>query len=132
MNKRKTGILPPVGVTSLLVIFAVLCLTVFALLTVSAVGADARLQERSRQTALGYYAADCEAEAILARLRAGERPAGVQEKDGIFCYTCAISETQALVVETAVSGDQYRILRWQVVSTVDWQATEDLPVWEGT
>ena len=131
MNKRKTGILPPVGVTSLLVIFAVLCLTVFALLTVSTVQADVRLQTRSRQTALGYYAADCEAEAILARLRAGERPAGVQEEDGIFSYTCTISETQALVVEAAVSGDQYQILRWQVVSTVDWEATVDLPVWEG-
>jgi len=131
MKLRQKGMLPPVGVTSLLVIFAVLCLTVFALLAVSTVRADARLQARSQQTALGYYAADCEAERILAQLRAGEIPAGVQEKDGAFCYTCTISETQTLDVEVVVSGNQYEILRWQVVSTVDWTPTEDLPVWDG-
>ena len=57
-----------VGISSLLVIFAVLCLAVFALLSVSTVQAQNRLAESSREAVLGYYRADCEAETVLAAL----------------------------------------------------------------
>ena len=61
---------PAVGGISLLVVFAVLCLTVFALLSLSTVRADARLSEASAQAVADYYAADCQAQEILAQLRA--------------------------------------------------------------
>lgn len=131
MAERRTSLPPMVGVSSLLVIFAVLCLTVFALLSVSTVQADRRLSEASAAAVEGYYAADCMAEEILARLRAGERPEGVREENGSCTFACAISETQVLVVEAAVEGEEYRILRWQAVSTADWQADDSLPVWGG-
>jgi hypothetical protein len=115
-----------------MVIFAVLCLTVFALLSVSTVRADQRLSENAAKAVEGYYQADCEAEEILARLRQGEWPAGIKETNGVFAYACPISETQTLVVEVMVDGTDYNILRWQAMSTADWQASDQLPVWQGS
>ena len=43
MDERRDSFPPAVGGSSLLVIFAVLCLTVFALLTLSTAAADSRL-----------------------------------------------------------------------------------------
>ena len=129
MTEKRPFALPVVGISSLLVIFAVLCLTVFALLSISTVQAHERLRENNATAVEGYYAADCAAEEILARLRSGEVPAGVAEYDGVYAYTCTISETQALAVEVAVDGTDYTILRWQAVSTAHWQADDSLPVW---
>jgi len=133
MDKRKRAVPLPVGAGSLLAIFAVLCLTVFALLSLSTVQANVRLQEASSAAVTGYYRADCQAEEILARLRAGELPPGVTEDSrSIYHYTCPISDTQSLAVSAAVEGDTYTILRWQVVSTVQWQTEDSLPVWDGS
>ena len=51
MENKKISF-PGVGVSSLLTIFAVLCLTVFALLSLSTVQAQTRLAETSRQATL--------------------------------------------------------------------------------
>ena len=128
MDKRT---FPLVGVSSLLVIFSVLCLTVFALLSVSAVQADQALRSRTAQAVEGYYMADCAAHETLARLRAGDIPPGVEENEGVFSYTHPISDTQQLAVTVAVSGKDYTVLRWQAVSTAAWNAGEHLPVWDG-
>ena len=126
---------PAVGGSSLLVIFAVLCLTVFALLGLSTVRADGRLSDASAKAVSAYYEADCQAEAILARLRAGELLEGVEETvtpEGRTCaYTCPISDTQTLVVEVRLEGANYDILRWQAVSTADWEPDETLDLWDG-
>lgn len=130
--KQSIKLTPPVvGASSLLVIFAVLCLTVFALLSVSTVQADGRLADKTQAAVSGYYTADCQAEEILAQLRAGEIPQGVSLEDGIFSYGCPISDTQTLAVQVTVNESAYTILRWQAVSTVHWQSDNRLPVWSG-
>ena len=131
MDEKRKGAFPPVGISSLLVIFAVLCLTVFALLSVSTVRADRTLSDNAAAAVEGYYRADYAAEQTLARLRAGERPDGVTEINGIYCYAHPISDTQTLVVEVSVDGTDYDILRWQAVSTARWQAGDQLPIWNG-
>ena len=68
MAKKERFPPPAVGGSSLLVIFAVLCLTVFALLSLSTVQADGRLSEAAVASVAAYYEADCRAEEILARL----------------------------------------------------------------
>lgn len=134
MDERRFST-PAVGGSSLLVIFAVLCLTVFALLGLSTVQADGRLSDASAEAVSAYYAADCQAEAILARLRAGDLPEGVEETvtpEGRTCaYTCPISDTQLLAVEVRLEGTDYTVLRWQAVSTADWAADETLDLWDG-
>lgn len=131
MNKKSDITFPSVGVVSLLVIFSVLCLTVFAMLAISTVQTDKILSAKAAEAVTGYYRADCEAEKTLAQLRSGEKPEYVVETDGIYSYTHTISETQTLVVEVMVEGENYDILRWQAVSTEDWQAGDQLPVWDG-
>lgn len=131
MNGKNAASPPVVGASSLLVIFAVLCLTVFALLSISTVRASQRLGDSAEAAVSGYYQADYMAEEILACLRDGEKPAGVNEADGVYSYACAISDTQALVVRVRVTNADYTVLRWQAVSTVDWKADDKILVWNG-
>lgn len=139
MNKRSA---PTVGASSLLVIFAVLCLTVFAMLSLSTVQADKRLSDRSAAAALAYYEADTAAEEIFARLRAGELPDGVTVttyaaeegaaiQGNIYSYSCALSETQAIQVELAEQNGIWTVLRWQAVSTTEWEADDSVDIWDG-
>ncbi len=130
MNKRKGGAVI-VGGSSLLVIFAVLCLIVFALLSLSTARAGERLSRQSAASVEEYYEADRDAEAILARLRAGELPEGVAEADGVYSYTCPISDTRALEVSVRLEGGEYTVLRWQSVSTVEWEPDDSLDLWDG-
>lgn len=136
--KQKERISPPaIGGSSLLVIFAVLCLTVFAILSVSTANRDRILSDKMADSVAGYYEADCEAEAILAGLRSGTVPEGTEvklrdESGTVYFYICRVSETQNLEAEVKVSeGGGYEILRWQLVSSVNWEADEDINVWDG-
>jgi len=132
MNKNSTKFsLPMVGTSSLLVIFAVLCLTVFALLSLSSVQADQRLGDAAAKAVENYYAADTRAETILAQLRQGQQVSGVEEHNGVYSYCCPISETQTLEVSIRLENDSYIVLRWQAVSTFDWQSDDTLHVWDG-
>ena len=122
---------PVVGGTSLLVIFAVLALTVFALLSLSTALANDRLSSAAAQAVYDYYQADWQAEAILAQLRQGRQPPGVARQGDVFAYSCPISDTQTLLVEVRLDGDTYTILRWQAVSTAPWQPDDSLNLWDG-
>ena len=119
------------GFSSLLTIFGVLCLTVFSLLSLSTAKADTRLADQSRQATYAYYEADCQAQEILAWLRSGTVPEGVTSSNGVYSYECVISDTQILSVAVRLTGDSYEILRWQAVSTTQWEADESLRVWQG-
>ena len=125
--KRISG----VGLSSLLVIFAVLCLTVFAVLSVSTAQAQLRLAESARRAVTGYYSADRCAENILARLRCGEHPENVEKDGDTYTYACKISDTQVLAVRVTVIGTDYEILQWQAVSVAEWNTEDKLPVWNG-
>lgn len=120
-----------IGFSSLLTVFAVLCLTVFSLLSLSAAKADTRLADKSRLATYDYYEADSKAQSILAQLRSGTVPEGVTVSDGVSSYQCIISDTQILSVAVRLTGDSYEILRWQAVSTTQWEADESLRVWQG-
>ena len=129
MDKRASA--PAVGASSLLVIFAVLCLTVFALLSLSTVQADKRLSDASTAAVLAYYEADCEAERIFSLLREGELPDGVVVCGDLYYYTCPISDTQALEVELSRAGGTWAVLRWQTVTTTQWEADDSIEIWDG-
>jgi len=121
-----------VGGSSLLVIFAVLCLVVFALLSASTVQADGRLSKASADAVTAYYEADCKAEEILSQLRSGTVPPGVEMNGSHFYYECPVSETQTLIVSGILSGDFYEILQWQTVSVTEWGEDDSLDLWDGT
>jgi len=128
MNRHDTP--AAVGGSCLLTIFAVICLVVFALLSVSTVQADGRLSKAQAEAVSAYYEADCRAEEILAELRAGTVPTGVSYDAGIYRYECAVSPTQTLKVAVAINGESYEILQWQTVSSADWNEQEGPKVWD--
>ncbi|HPX70459.1 MAG TPA: hypothetical protein PLO47_01840 [Bacillota bacterium] len=132
MNGKERPFSPPaIGGSSLLVIFAVLCLTVFALLSLSTVKAGTRLSEKRSEAVRAYYEADSRAEEILARLRLGELPEGVELKGDIYAYECSVSDAASLAVELRLNGEDWEVLRWQLIPASEWEADDSLPVWIG-
>ena len=130
--KGKSSFSPPaVGGSSLLVIFGVLCLTVFALLSISSVQAERRLADAAVQSVTDYYEADLRAEEIFARLRLGETVPGVRKADDIYEFELAVSERQLLSVQLYREGDRWEVLRWQTV-TKEAELNDTLDVWKGT
>lgn len=134
-----------VGSASLILVFTVLCLTIFALLTYTSADADQALADASLQMLTRYYAADTLAEQILADiLEADDIPERIHDVDIItkwdgiagyshIMYACPVSDTQALYVDVAVSFDTYDILAWEVRNEEEnpWESDHALPVWEG-
>jgi len=131
MKQKDRVILPAVGGSSLLVIFAVLCLTVFALLSLGTVQADTRLSDASAEAVQAYYAADSAAEAILARLRNGEPVEGVEVDGSWYSYSCPINDNQSLFVTVQITETEYTILQWQMLPTIQWESDDELVVWDG-
>lgn len=133
MADRDKGFTPPtIGGASLLTAFAVLCLTIFALLSLSTVRADSSLSEAAAKAVHDYYAADGRAQEILARLRFGEVPGEVTVEGDLCRYIVPISDTQELRVEVEVRAtNDYTILRWQAVPVGEWEYDDDLDLWDG-
>ena len=140
-ERKKESFSPPaLGGSSLLVVFAVLALTVFALLSLSTVRADVRLGDAAADSVCGYYRADGKAQEILARLRSGECPAEAElhPEDAWtlmdrYTYTVPISDTQELRVEVLVdpADGSYSVLRWEAVRSEAWTFDDSLDVWDG-
>lgn len=126
---------PMVGGSSLLIIFAVLCLTVLAMLSLTTAQNNDRLSRASADGVTAYYAADAQAEEILTRLRRGETPDGVTvgaDSAGTLCeYSVPISDTQELSVCVRLKGADWEVLRWKAVSTVEWTPDDSMEVWDG-
>ena len=131
MNDKKRMGMPATGGSSLLVIFAVLALTVFAILSISTVTADQKLADKSAASVEAYYEADCQAEMILAEIRSGKLPEGVKKDGNLYSYKCLVTDSLNLEVEVLVEEEEYEVLRWQMVSAADWQNDDSLPVWDG-
>ena len=139
MDKRERGFSPPaLGGSSLLVIFAVLALTVFALLSLSTVRADTRLADASAQAVEDYYAADCKAQEILALLRSGGQiPDGIEVTPASYgertwAYAVPISDTQELQIVVDLGRDGgYTVLRWQAAPAGEWTPDDGLHLWDG-
>lgn len=122
--------LSTLGGTSLLLIFSVLCLTVFAVLSLSTAKAGDNLSISSETSVKAYYQADSEAEEILAALRRGDFVEGVEEEGSVYSYKCPINERTSLYVEVEINGSEYEILRWQS-SIDDSMIEESWTVWDG-
>lgn len=137
MAKERERFSPPaLGGGSLLTVFAVLALTVFALLSLSTVRADVRLGDAAASAVADYYEADGKAQAALACLRTGRPlPADItvypDGAENIYSYAVPISDKQELQVSVQISEKDYKILRWEAVRTEDWVPDGGLDVWDG-
>lgn len=128
--KQKGTVLTAMGLSALIVIFAVVAMALFSALSVSTAMAQKRLGEKTREPIVQYYEADSQAQEILARLRSGEMPPGVTQDGDIYTYRCNLGENRYLAVRVQLTGEDYRVLSWQVCAGA-WQTDEHLPVWKG-
>ena len=130
MDKKRSA--PAIfGACSLLVIFSVLCLIVFALLSLSTANAGKKLSVLSADQVQAYYSADTKAQETLAALRSGETPEGVSVEGSSFSYVCPISDVLSLFVEGEWEADgSCTVIRWQSVRTASWEADQDIDVWD--
>lgn len=130
MNKKAKPQFIGFGGGTLLAAFGILCLVVLAMLAITSVQSDRLQSDASVQSVADFYAADRQAQNIYARLKLGEIPEGVEVAGDIYRYSCIVSDTQHLEVELQKTGEGWEILRWQAVTTAEYEE-ETLPVWDG-
>lgn len=153
MNDKQSQGRANIGTSSLILIFIILCLTIFGLLSLSSAGSDWNLAQKNAQSVQGYYEADslaveftAMAEEYLAQCGQAssdeEYKELVKEKLGEFYQedTNTIQTDvempygQMLHVELEVCREEekgYRILAWNVYHSVDYEIDQSRPVWTG-
>ena len=126
MNKEKKSVpFLSIGSSSLLVVFLVLCLVIFAMLTLTGTQSDYRFSRQLADRRTAYYAACNQAEEQIASLDAAGELKHMTES---LSFQVQISDRQALFVELSPDGtDGYVISAWQTISTGDWNSTSGSP-----
>lgn len=121
------------GGSMLMTIFAVLCLTLFAVLTLHTALAGQRLRQDAHAAEQAYFEADAQANRILAALRRGEAcEDAILLENGALQYTVPMDHDRVLTVQVILHDGSYRILSWQQGSLAPWTPEESISVWSGT
>ncbi len=141
--KTKDSVPFGTGISSLLMIFVVLCLTVFGVLAYMTARADDRLTQRSAQMVQAYYTADAKAEEALAVLdEALEKmpPQKALETAGFTLLQTSrvtsgemeipVSGTRIYQLIVTVQGKNYQVIVRQTRDDAVWEE-EHLDVWDG-
>jgi hypothetical protein len=134
------------GAASIVLVFAVLCLTIFAVVSFVPALREEALIERETAHVTAFYTADTQAEIILAEILAQINDSGItpDEVGGTPVYSefdmgvlyervwfaYPINDIFELYVSVMIDIDlDYTVLAWQVVQTGAWQADEGMVVW---
>ncbi|MCM1221809.1 MAG: hypothetical protein NC548_45795 [Lachnospiraceae bacterium] len=98
-----------IGFASLLTVLAVLCISIFAILTFTTAKMDERLSKISATSVGDYYNAEYEAQQIIANIRNGNIEKSENDE---YTFTCEISDNRKLEVTAEIKGNDYRIIAW--------------------
>ena len=154
MNEKQSGGRANIGTSSLILIFIILCLTIFGLLSLSSAGSDWNLAKKNAQSIAGYYEADNLAveftamvEETLSQCRLASNDeeyrqlvkeklgSYYQEESGTVQTDIEMPYVQMLHVELEIDWEEdmgYRILAWNVYHSVDYEIDRSMPVWTGS
>lgn len=148
-TEDRKGAAPMLGGASLIMVFAVLCLTIFAVLTLLTADSERKISESYAKSVDDYYRADTEAAAFVSVLakalktdgmdgfRSAAAEAGAEyaaaDADGVPTVekSFPIDDNQALCVVLAADGTAVRVDRWQVVYTGEWIPDDAPGLWNG-
>ncbi|MDD4075266.1 MAG: hypothetical protein PHC80_04165 [Eubacteriales bacterium] len=122
-----------VGVASILLIVVMLCMTVFASLSLLTAKNDATLTDKTVAYTRAYYAADADAQRIIAdvaaALSAGTAlPAGVARQGNALSFSVPVNESAAILVTLHAADEGGVIVDSYGVSTIQTQVIEDEPL----
>ena len=134
-----------VGSASILMIFAVLCLTVFSALSLVTAISEKNTADHFAESTVQYYAADAEAieikEALLTSLRSGSSAAAAADSAGavyassqegdFFSYAVPLEDgiSQLSVVLVYRNGALDNVT-WEKTSTDEWSPDSSIQVWD--
>ena len=134
--RRKANI----GSSSLILIFIVLCLVTFSVLSLGNAKREDALSVRSADSVQEYYRADAQGEAFLQMadqaLLKGDKDSlapYLQSDTGTYCTDVSMDAGQALRVELNFDWDKktYKILSWTVYHQEEYEIDQSIPVWSG-
>ena len=126
-----------VGVISILSVYIVLMMAVFAVLSYTSANADYKLSQRAATSVYNYYTADCVAEQALAKMainvrRAGENWKQAVEQSGFVpeqvsltmfkaCGEYPVDEWRNLVIEVLLPLDELGLPTGEMLRNV-WKS----------
>lgn len=135
-----------IGSASLILIFIVLCLATFGILSLGNARREDALSERSAAAVKAYYRADSQAEEFVGMVdralhsadgkEAAQEAVGAyfQQDTGAVVTDIPMDAGRALRVELAVDWDErtYRVLAWNVYEREAYEIDSSTPVWTGS
>lgn len=156
MKQKQTKSFFNIGITSIVLIFVMLCLLTFSVLSLVSARADLKLSQKSADHTTRYYEAENAASDILFTVNSclDEQAKLADEKtyykavraklegtdaitftdDTHITYSVPLGEEQCLAVGLALSyspfadGRRYQIETWKTISTHEWDPDNRLPV----
>lgn len=113
------------GAVSLVMIFCVLCMAVFAVLTLATAVREQGLADLTAQRAAEYYEADRQAAEIAAALIAGEAVEAdvsyeLTGEGAVASYVVPAGGELLLEVRLLLTGSEYEVLAWRTIYAGDW------------
>ncbi len=135
-----------IGSASIIMIFAILCLTVFSALSLVTAVSEKKTAQRFADATAAYYEADSEAvkvkNSIQAAIDAGKTPQQAAEACGaqyaetgqLITYSVPLSDdvSQITAVLAYNSGNgTLEILSWEKKDISEWTPDDALEVWNG-
>ncbi|WP_434688038.1 short-chain dehydrogenase [Hungatella sp. SB206] len=153
MAKQESGFKANIGSSFLILIFIVMCLVTFGMLSLTSAKSDLSLANRNADAVTEYYRADTEGEAFYRmvagevkaactnasgheeRLALLEKALGEYYRGGAAVTEVAMERAQALHIELEPDLDgegSVRVAKWNVIQTEDYEIDDSMPVWGGT
>ena len=116
-----------IGISSIVLIFMILCLAVFSLLSLSDAKSALTFAQKRAETVQIYYESDIEAQKFIRDYRALD--AEQKQSETTIVYELPMRSGQTLHLELSADGSD--ILSYYVYNNTDYVIDSDLPVWGG-
>ena len=132
-----------IGSASIVLVFAVLGLTIFSVISLIPAMTSQRLIQAEVQLVQDFYEADTIAVKILSEILASDvtpyNVLGVEIFSDwdwdllaeVIWFTTYVTENRVLSVEILRDFDFYQITAWRMHNLSDWEADDTLNVWTG-
>ena len=133
MKNRKFSYPPlQIGTSFMLLIFVILCMVTFSVLSLSSSMKDYELSKKSAKRTSEYYNACNMAEEKLEQI--DEQIKNNEISKDIIEFTVPVNDYESLQVSLKIhpqSSPRYSVITWKQISSQNWSGDETLPVLGG-
>ena len=141
-NSKRNSAGVSIGGATIVMIFSVLCLTIFSVLSLITAKNDLTLSQKAAAAVTDYYDADARAVEIMDMLAStydGEyhTPAGVEVdiqydySTAVLSYSVPVNENLNLSVLLFARDGDMSVAVWELTDSGAWTADESIAVWDG-